>query len=144
MYKALILALSLGAASTAYAGDKVVHHSSENPNAPYTPVVQHGDTLYLSGQLGYDENRTLPDGITAQTHNIMKRIKSLVDSHGSSMKHVVKCTAFLKDVAEWGDFNKVYTQYFEPGFRPARSAVGIGGVPAGARVEVECIAAVKE
>jgi enamine deaminase RidA (YjgF/YER057c/UK114 family) len=53
---------------------------------------------------------------------------------------VVKCTVFLADVAEWGEFNTIYTSYFEPPY-PARSALGANGLALGARLEVECIAA---
>jgi enamine deaminase RidA (YjgF/YER057c/UK114 family) len=38
--------------------------------------------------------------------------------------------------------NEVYAEFFEPDPAPARSAVGVAGLPAGARVEIECIASV--
>ncbi len=142
--KYIAAALLLSAGLTANADDKtVVFHSGGNPDAPYTPAIQHGNTLYMSGQLGRDAKGKLPEGVAAQTHNAMKRIKTLVETHGSSMDRVVKCTVFLADIAEWGDFNKVYMQYFKPGHRPARSALGVGGLALNARVEIECIAAMK-
>ena len=51
----------------------------------------------------------------------------------------MKCTVFLADIKEWGDFNEVYRKAF-PDNLPARSALGANGLALGARVEVECIA----
>jgi enamine deaminase RidA (YjgF/YER057c/UK114 family) len=47
----------------------------------------------------------------------------------------------LADMADWPKFNTIYATYF-PGPKPARSALGANGLALGARVEVECIAAV--
>jgi enamine deaminase RidA (YjgF/YER057c/UK114 family) len=48
----------------------------------------------------------------------------------------------LADMSEWGAFNEVYKTFFS-GRYPARSALGANGLAFGARVEVECIAAVR-
>jgi len=47
----------------------------------------------------------------------------------------------LADMSEWAAFNDVYKTFFTGHF-PARSAFGANGLALGARVEVECIAAV--
>ena len=57
------------------------------------------------------------------------------------MANVVKCTVMLADIAERGAFNEVYKTFFSNPY-PARSAFGANGLALGARVEVECIAAV--
>jgi enamine deaminase RidA (YjgF/YER057c/UK114 family) len=68
-------------------------------------------------------------------------IKDVVEKSGSSMDRVVKCTAFLADIKEWAAMNSVYVTFF-PNHKPARSALGANGLALGARVEIECIAAV--
>jgi enamine deaminase RidA (YjgF/YER057c/UK114 family) len=57
------------------------------------------------------------------------------------MDRVVKCTVFLADMKEWAAMNEVYVTYFPAGKMPARSALGASGLALGARVEIECIAA---
>ena len=52
---------------------------------------------------------------------------------------VVKCLVMIDDIAQWGDFNGVYTQYFKTPY-PARSAMGADGLALGASLELECIA----
>ena len=70
----------------------------------------------------------------------MDNIKQIIHRRGLKMNDVVKCTVFLADVSQWGDFNKVYTTYFSKPY-PARSALGANGLALGAALEVECIAA---
>jgi 2-iminobutanoate/2-iminopropanoate deaminase len=53
---------------------------------------------------------------------------------------VVKVTVMLADMAEWAEMNSVYVTYFKSRL-PARSAMGVNGLARGARVEIECIAA---
>ena len=58
------------------------------------------------------------------------------------MDQVVKCTVFLADMSEWPAMNEVYKTYF-PVNPPARSAVGVSGLALGARLEIECMAALR-
>ncbi len=115
-----------------------------NPPLPFAEAVRVGEMLYLTGQLG-----TLPGttqvatgGIDAEARQVMENIKAVLERHGTSLDHVVKCTVFLADMKEWPAFNAVYRQYF-PNHFPARSAFGTTGLAFGARVEVECIAWVR-
>jgi enamine deaminase RidA (YjgF/YER057c/UK114 family) len=72
----------------------------------------------------------------------MENIKASLEKHGSSLDEVVKCTVFLADIAEWGAMNEVYITYFAAN-PPARSALGASGLALGARVEIECLAALR-
>jgi reactive intermediate/imine deaminase len=110
---------------------------------PFSEAVRHGDTLYLSGQIGVVPGKLqlVAGGIDAETRQTMDNIRSVLAAHGLAMRDLVKCTAMLADMAEWGRFNEIYRTYFDGRF-PARSALGANGLALGARVEVECIAAV--
>ena len=108
---------------------------------PFSESVRVGDILFISGQVGVDENNELVEGgIVGETRQIMSNIGGALERRGLGFSDVVKCTVFLGDVAEWGEFNTIYTSYFEPPY-PARSALGANGLALGARLEVECIAA---
>ena len=112
------------------------------PAGPYEPVRRGGGLLFVSGQLGTRDDGTLVSGgIQPETRRALEKIQALVESEGSTMDRVVKCTVFLADVAEWDAMNEVYARFF-PGRKPARTAVGGIGVPRFGRVEIECIAAV--
>jgi enamine deaminase RidA (YjgF/YER057c/UK114 family) len=61
---------------------------------------------------------------------------------GTSAANIVKCTVFLIDVKDFAGMNKAYQEFFtkEP---PARSTVVVAAlVTGGAKLEVECIAAI--
>ena len=108
---------------------------------PFSESVRVGDILFISGQVGVDENNELVEGgIVGETRQIMSNIGGALERRGLGFSDVVKCTVFLADVDEWGKFNTIYTSYFEPPY-PARSALGANGLALGARLEVECIGA---
>jgi 2-iminobutanoate/2-iminopropanoate deaminase len=110
---------------------------------PFSEAVRVGNTLYLSGQIGIVPGtmKLVEGGIEAEARQTMENIKTSLEAHGYAMSDLVKCTAMLTDISEWRAFNEVYRTFFT-GRYPARSALGTNGLALGARVEVECIAAV--
>ena len=109
-------------------------------NLPFSALVRFGPMLYLSGQIGTDSTgRLVAGGIGAETAQALDNIRALLEGQGSGMDRVVKCTAMLADMAEWGAMNREYVRHFPSGL-PARSAFGATGLALGARVELECMA----
>lgn len=106
---------------------------------PFSSAVQVGDILYLSGEIGDagDGTGVVPGGIEAETLQMFKRIQATLARHGLGLKDIFKCTVMLADMSEWQTFNSVYAEYFEAGKYPTRSAMGVGGLALGARVEME-------
>ena len=114
---------------------------SSDQNLPFSESVRVNELLFISGQVGTDESGALVDGgIESESRQVMDNIKQIIHRRGLTMNDVVKCTVFLADVSQWGDFNQVYTTYFSKPY-PARSALGANGLALGAALEVECIAA---
>ncbi len=113
---------------------------------PFSEAVRVGSTVYLSGQMGIvpGEMRIAPGGIREQSRQTMENIKTTLETHGMSMRNVVKCTVMLADISDWPAFNEVYRTYFDEGRFPARSAFGANALALGGRVEVECIAVMGE
>lgn len=115
---------------------------TEDLNLPFSSAVRVDNTLYLSGSIGIIPGTMdlAEGGIQGETRQTMENIKKTLETFGSSLDRVVKCTVFLADMAEWGAMNEVYRTYFEN--PPARSALGASGLALDARVEIECIAVV--
>ena len=109
---------------------------------PFSDVVRAGGLLFQSGKLGFDAatKKLVPGGIQPETRQTLELIKEGFARYGVGMDRVVKCTVFLADMKEWAAMNEVYVTYFPAG-KPARSALGASGLALGARVEIECIAA---
>lgn len=119
--------------------------ATESLRLPFSEAVRVGSTLYVSGQIGNVPGtlQLVPGGIRAEARQVLENVRAILESHGSSLEHVAKCTVFLADVGEWAAFNEVYREFFQDHL-PARSALGANGLALGARVEVECIAVVPE
>lgn len=113
---------------------------SEDLDLPFSSAVRVDNTLYLSGNIGNIPGtmQLAEGGIEGETRQTMENIRQVLETFGSSLDRVVKCTVFLADMAEWGAMNEVYRTYFEN--PPARSALGASGLALDARVEIECIA----
>ena len=111
---------------------------------PFSEAVRVGDTVFLSGQMGIvPGTMTLaPGGVKAETRQALENLRTILEAHGLSLKHVVRCSVMLADMADWPAFNEVYREFFEAPF-PARSAFGVNGLALGGRVEIECIAEAK-
>lgn len=112
---------------------------------PFSSAVRTGNLLFVSGQIGSKVQDgapvLVPGGIEPEARQALDNIKAIVERGGSSMSHVVKCTAMLADMKDWPKFNEIYATYF-PGPKPARAAFGANGLALNAHVEVECIAQV--
>jgi len=110
---------------------------------PFSDSVRVGGLLFLSGQVGVDPetDELVEGGIRAEARRTMQNIRASLERRGLGMDDLVKCTVMLADISEWATFNEVYVKFFDKRF-PARSAFGANGLALGARVEVECIAAI--
>lgn len=108
---------------------------------PFSELVESGDTLYLSGQIGNipGELKLVEGGIAAESRQVMENIQTSLQAHGYELTNLVKCTVILADIADWGPFNKEYAAFFEAGKFPARAAFGGTDLALGAKVEVDCI-----
>lgn len=112
------------------------------PIGPYNQAVKCGNTVFVSGQIPIDPatGKLINGGIEAQTHQVMKNLKAVIEAADMDMDHVVKCTIFVTDMNDFAIVNKVYGGYFLTTF-PARETVQVAALPAGAHVEISCIAA---
>lgn len=142
-----VLSLMVVAAATAQAqtpARTVVVAAGMAVQATLSPGVRVGDLLYTSGQLPNKPGTREPMDSTmqGQTRQTLENIKAIVEAAGSTMANVVKCTVFLVDVKDFGAMNSVYREFW-PKDPPARSTVVVAAlVSAGAKLEVECVAAI--
>ena len=108
---------------------------------PYTQAVVAGNMVFCSGQIPMDpKTREMRNGsIEEATRQVLSNMRGLLAGAGCGLTDVVKCTVFMVDLKEFAAMNAVYSDVFGP-HRPARSTVQVAALPAGARVEIECIA----
>ena len=107
---------------------------------PYSAAIATGDLLFCSGQLGMDPaTGELRDGVAAQAEQALVNLRALLAAAGFGVEHVVKCTIFLTNLADFATVNEIYGRTFSEPY-PARSTVQVAGLPKGGLVEIEAIA----
>lgn len=109
---------------------------------PYSQAVSAGGFLFVSGQIPLDPTTgTLIEGpIEAQADRVFRNLEAILQEAGLNFSHVVSATVYLADINDFAAVNTVYAKYFEGGVLPARSAVQIGALPKGAKLEISCVA----
>ncbi len=115
--------------------------NAPDPVGPYSQAVKAGGTLYCSGQIPLNPSTgTIPDGIEAQTRQVLENLKAVLKAGGADFGSVVKTTVFLKDMNDFPAMNAVYAEAFTV-TAPARSTVQIARLPKDVLVEIDAIAA---
>lgn len=137
-------ALSLPACASRGADNRqIIAPGNAETLATYSPAIRAGDLVFFSGQIGLRPNgQGLAGNVRDETRQALDNLRNLMDAADVDVRDLVKCTVFLADIRDYAQMNEVYADFFESGPAPARSAVGVAGLPAGARVEIECIASV--
>ncbi|MGM8870215.1 RidA family protein [Psychrobacter sp. 2Y5] len=107
---------------------------------PFSSAVRVGDTLYMSGQIGFKDGKLVEGGIKAEAKQSLDNINGVLLQYGYQKSDLVKCMAMLTDMGDFDDFNEVYKAELSKPY-PVRSAFGVADLAANASVEIECIAA---
>ncbi len=107
---------------------------------PYSQAVEHGGTLYISGQLPIDgATGKMAEGIEAQTRQSLDNLGHILREAGYDYKDVAKTTVLLDSIADFGAMNAIYAEYFTSEM-PARVCYEVAKLPMGALVEIDAIA----
>lgn len=111
------------------------------PIGPYSQAVLVKDTLYISGQipLNPQSGELISSSIEDATNQVMRNLESLLMEAEMTFENVVKCSIFLKDLANFEQVNAVYGSYFKE-LPPARETVQVSRLPKDVDIEISCIA----
>ena len=109
--------------------------------APFAHATAAGPTLYVTGQMPTDRDGALVGGAVAeQTDQVMTNLARVLELVGGDLQRdVVSVRAYLTDWGDYAAFNGAYERWF-PRRLPSRTCVGVHGLAAGARVEVDLVA----
>jgi 2-iminobutanoate/2-iminopropanoate deaminase len=109
--------------------------------APYSQAMISGELVFASGQVPIDPvtGTLVEGGVAEQTAQVLKNVQAVLEAAGSGLDRALKTTVFLTDLATFGAMNEVYAAHFDAPY-PARSTFEVSALPAGASVEIECIA----
>lgn len=113
------------------------------PVGPYSQAIAAGGFVFCAGQIPLDPatGKLVEGPIDVQAERVLANVKAVLEAAGSSLARVVKATVFLADLDDFGGMNAVYSRHFTNDPKPARTTIQAARLPAGARVEIEVIAA---
>ncbi len=102
-------------------------------------IVIHNDTIYLCGQVAEDANQ----GIQDQTRTMLAKVDDLLKQAGSSRKHILSATIYIKSMDLFAQMNEVWDKWVVEGHAPARACVEARMARQELLVEISVVAAVK-
>lgn len=108
---------------------------------PYSQAIKAAGLIFTSGQIALDptSQQVMAGDVAAQTERVLKNLSAILQSSGSSLAKVLRCTVFLKNMGDFAAMNEVYGRYFT-GSPPARSTVEVARLPKDVLVEIDVIA----
>ena len=111
--------------------------------AGYSRAVKEGNRIHVSGTTATHGHKMIggKDG-AAQTHFVIDKIESVLESFGGSLEDVVRTRIFGNDINDWEPVARAHGVRFK-GINPANTLVEAKLVGAGYMVEIEAEAILK-
>ena len=117
------------------------HHGAPPTPAHYSAAVRDGDHLYISGQLPLNPmtREHCTGGVREQTLQALTNLEALIKQEGGDRRSVLRTTAYIAHMDDWGAVNDVYREFFGD-HKPARTIVAVPEIHFGFLVEIDGIA----
>lgn len=111
------------------------------PIGAYSQGTGLNELIFTSGQLPVDmeTGKLIENNIDAAAKAAIMNVIAVVEAAGGSKETILKTTVFMKDLAQFANVNKVYSEVFTEN-APARSAVQVARLPKDVDIEIEAIA----
>jgi 2-iminobutanoate/2-iminopropanoate deaminase len=118
-------------------------HAPSAPAAvgPYSHAVRYEELLFVSGQAPFhpETGTVVEGGIEAQTRQVFANLDAVLTSAGATFDDVLKANIYLTNLDDFSTVNAIYAENFTEPY-PARTTIGVAGLPLGIAVEIELVA----
>lgn len=84
-------------------------------NARMSGAVVHGNTVYLSGQVGEGET------VKEQSEYALREVDRLLAAVGSDKSKILQTIIYLSDMSTFGEMNAAWEAWVDPANTPARA-----------------------
>jgi 2-iminobutanoate/2-iminopropanoate deaminase len=121
--------------------ERIVPAGGASPRGHYTPALRAGDFVYVSGQGPIDPvtDKLAVGDVEFQTRLTLSNIRRILEAAGAAITDVVKCSVFLRDIADFPKMNRMYAEFFGE-HKPARTTIEAKFHQAEMLVEIDCVA----
>ena len=122
---------------------KIINTSrAPQPIGAYNQAIISNGFVFTAGQVPIDPNtgNLIKGNFKERVRRVMNNLKSILEEAETSLSHVTKFTVFLTDISNYKEVNEVFNEFLKDSKAPARSLIEVSSLPAGADVEIDCIA----
>jgi enamine deaminase RidA (YjgF/YER057c/UK114 family) len=128
--KSFLVGLLLWSAVGAQAQAGAPAPAQESPKIYHAapPSVDAGDCIYISAQGPRGADGALPATFAAQARQALNNLKSVVETAGLTMDHVVYTTVYLTDISQYAEMNRVFSEFFGK-IPPASAVLAVAALP---------------
>ena len=104
--------------------------NTPTPIGPYNHIARVGEHIWIGGTAGVDPATGQLAGadVAAQTRQILRSFKVMLEAVGSDLDHAVHINIFLKSMADFDAMNAAYVEVMGQ-HRPARTVVAVSELP---------------
>lgn len=124
----VVLLLWSTAGAQSQAGAPAPAQESAKAHRAPSPAVDAGNYIYISGQGPRGTDGAVPATFAAQARQALNNLKSVVETAGLTMDHVVYITVYLTDINQYGEMNRVCSEFFGK-IPPASAVLGVAALP---------------
>lgn len=109
------------------------------PRFRYSPVVQAGPFVFVSGLLGLEPGtgQLAAGGAYGQTAQVLRNVQALADEMGWAMSALLVARVYCVGPEASAEVNRAWDEAFAEVVPPARTFVGVSNLPLSAAVEIE-------
>ena len=104
--------------------------NTPKPLGPYNHIAKVGDHIWIGGTAGVDPATGELAGldVAAQTRQILKSFRVMLETVGSDLGHVTHISIFLLRMSDFEAMNEAYVEMMGE-HRPARTAISVHELP---------------
>jgi 2-iminobutanoate/2-iminopropanoate deaminase len=123
---------------------RIATNAAPPATGTYSQALRVGDFVFVTAQTGREPaTGKLPDGLEAQTRQMLSNIDAILNAAGCTPADIVKVTLLLADIKDFKAVDQLYAAWL-PGLGvtplPTRTAFQAAALPAGALVMLEVVA----
>lgn len=113
------------------------------PRGPYVHARRHAGLVWVTGQIGRDPETGdfVKGGFEAEFQQAIDNLEAILKAAGSSLDRVVRTQIEFVSEADLDAMNRIYGERFKEPL-PARTSFGVAFLWKGAKVQIDCVAAV--
>jgi len=134
--RATILTLVALAAAILTACAGPTYRAPSNALGPYSASVDYRALTFVAGKIGSERGDV---EFAVEAASAIDNVESELRRAGLELSDCLSATVYLTDINDYAELNRVYAPRFVP--PPARACIAVKALPAGARVEIQVIAA---